>query len=497
MAERDSNSSFEFNQQRIYTWFLTFFGMILAVVIGAWIAQNGVDVAIILGCGILVVAWGVFARNFWWVFYQPFITLGGLFYQGIKIKTHEVAIAICLFPLILSLATRWSNPIKGRGKPPGVVLVLFFYLVLHMIVSIIYNKYIGLPGYGSVVRAYFGFLVSFVFFYAFYFYGKTVYLGATVKLVYAALLVRMLMNIYSFRNEGITYIPGVNFILPGSFGTGDLRSIGAEFAVMAFGYAEFTKKRFRSIVQILLGVAALLSTPFGGGRSSIYITTYILLLYLYVTKRLIYILPLFLLFLSGVIALNADYTLLEDANPMVARSLSGLIFDRAKSEEIGKTVSSNDWHEKLTAIGYKRWLDNPLTCLFGHGLRPFDQQKWDSNSGLDPGQAQVEMATEMGAFEAGFPTTLAVTGAVSFFLCLLVMYSTLSGPFGDLMRNKINSPESICYFWALKAWSFWIVFGAVSAGGFPSEAIFASLLAKTVYDDRYNQKKVAGSYVVQ
>ena len=140
---------------------------------------------------------------------------------------------------------------------------------------------------------------------------------------------------------------------------------------------------------------------------------------------------------------------------------------------------SDEWHRQLALMAITRWTASPWSFLFGHRLIPFA-------AGTDPMTQSffdiMKSAADLGYYEAGFWTVLAVTGAVGGILYGVTLWKLARPLWGWVWRKRNWVPSTAFGFMALSSTLLWFVFGWI-LGHFPSEQIILLLIARAAYED--------------
>ncbi len=201
---------------RVGLWIVTALGLVVCAAIGMMLGSDSVGVVIVIATLSLGLAWVTQAKQRWWLLVPAAGTLGGYFWFGFKLYPHEVALAGCLIPLLMTTALRRGNRIENRPPFPTVLYLLSFYLLAHWLGSNIYNKLDTGGGYGNVTRAYFNAYWVIIFLIAFWRYGSTKFIPAALLLSYLAAGARVVVGLFTYFTNGFAYVPVINYVLPGS-----------------------------------------------------------------------------------------------------------------------------------------------------------------------------------------------------------------------------------------------------------------------------------------
>lgn len=477
--------------QRVFIWLVTIVGILLSPVLAWAICFYGYQMALIALGLVIVAGWAFMARDHWWVPFPASIVMSGTFYYGFKIPMHEMTLLICLLPLALALSTRWQGAIPGRRYPDSSVFLLTFYLIVHCLGSLIYNKMHGLGGAHNVIRSYMSALWPMILFFTFYFFGNSKYIRTAFFLMYCAALLRFILGVISYFYPAFTYIPGINYVPPTlvaggvTAGGGDLRVSCVWLATLSLCYFLIKRGRFLRLFNFLTIIACAIFIVFGGGRLTLlnFAAVFIYLAFIY--RNFLFLFLLGLVFSSMLLFLNLNSQVLESLPQNIQRSLSGYILKPNSVSAQEMTEGSTQWHHQLAEAGKKRWLQTPTSIMVGHGMRPFNAELWTGDF-----EDQMKVAEGNGAYESSYWTILTVTGLVGLILYLNVFRFLLWDSLPLLWRHGVHDYQSALVFMTSYNIVWLIAFGWIS-GGFPSVEIMFGLLAKTLHDDQKWQQKEA------
>jgi hypothetical protein len=473
---------------QVMIWLIVAITVIIAPIVGYQTSATSYQLVFLIIAGMLAFIWTIFAGHRWWVPFPAALAFGGTFYVGFKIPAHEMALMICIFPLLLNLCVRYSGAAPGRSRLSASILLLGFYLFFHWLGSISFNTIEALGGHGTVTRSYMNAMWPMILFFMFYFFGRTAYLREALALVYLAVLIRVGLGVWDYFEPGMRYIPGINFVLPAASamstgGSEDLRASCGQLCTIAICYLCLSKGFFRKSWFILNVIGSLIGLTLGGGRLSIISTLVIIFLSALLYRKFSLIFAIFVVTLSGVTLLNFNKSLIYDLPLRAQRSLSILIFEKGSVEAHDYTSLSDEWHDQLQKAGKDRWLESLTTILVGHGIRPFNERFRDeSMGGMELFNYRLKVAIETATFESGLWTVLAVLGAVGLALYMNVFRFLLADSIPNLIRNKICDYNHAFYFLATVNIILWIIFCPAS-GTYPSSALMFALFAKTAHDD--------------
>lgn len=472
------------NQTKFTSFFVIVIGFFGAVVLGRLVGTGdfaAVSEIIIL---LLIVAWLVKAGLMWWLPMPFAFGLGGyssvsLVNSAVKIYPHEVALMVCTFTLIPQLILRRNALIQRRQPLPFFFKILAWYLVLHLIGSLFYNRIVGLGGAGNTLRAYMNALWPILFGVLYQRYGATEHCRKFLLALYVGYFIRLIFGFYDvFTGDETHSVPWVNYTLDPQ----DLRASGLAMFILSFLYLFSTEgfwaKVWHPIMIVVSGYGLLL----GGSRGLSVIAVFFVLVLFFLLKKWTLLTIGSVAATVFIVLVNLEPALLENLPYRVQRGLSVFVLQAKQLDVQEDSEGSNLWHQELPREAYHRWTDNMSTLAFGTGIRPYDPAAQQQTGGADYLYTQIKYSADVGAYESGFWTVLAVTGSVGISLYLFVLLYYLWALFPVVWRHGMKNP-----IYAIAAWSScgivsWLVF-CVVAGTYPSFELFLAVVAKAALDD--------------
>jgi hypothetical protein len=185
---------------------------------------------------------------------------------------------------------------------------------------------------------------------------------------------------------------------------------------------------------------------------------------------------------AGIIStLNLNPHLLDKLPDSIARSLSGFIIKPEVTDVQAGTVGSDEWHSSLRKEGYDRWTQSPLTFLFGYGIRPSPDFFEVKQFSLDP-KMIVGIAANVGAYECGLWTVLAVLGAVGLLLYTLLFLQIWKRLWPCFVRRPRGTIWEGFFFWGAYSSFLWYA-TCYYQGEFPGLEIFLLVAACALVED--------------
>ena len=479
--------SFNSNLEKKFTRFLVFsIGLIVALLVGLFVIAEPVRNSLITFSGLIMFLWVVIFPQHWWVAVPAAVGIGGYFESEFKIYPHEVAFALALVPLAVSLAIRRRGISQGRQPLHKACYLLAIYLILHFVGSVIYNRYFyhsfeRSGGVGNVLLAYLNALLGICFIGLFNHWGSTRVIRQVLMLVYGATWIRLGLGVYSYLADSDGYIWFLNYNLQPD----DLRVSGVFMAVLSVGYfsisSGFITKMIHLFICCLSGVAVLA----GASRSALLIYLTIPLWLALVNRRYVLLSGLAVFVAMAVLVINLAPSILDRLDSRITRSLSIAIIDQDLADHYGRTSASDYWHQRLREVAFDRWTENAGTIVFGTGIRPFAQSAVNTDESINllvRMESLMVASAGVGAYESGFWTVLAVTGAVGLILFAIVICISFVPCLRALMKDGISTHAHVFAFMGIIITGSWVIL-CWTYGGYPSLEILYLFLGKIALED--------------
>lgn len=464
-------------------------GLVMAWFLGLNIAnENYRRIAfIIIGCG--VIAWSIIGRKIWWLPIFFFVSLGGHFYLGFKIFAHELAVLLCLLPLIVTLAMKRDHFKDRQFSIPLPVFLLFVYLCLHFLACAMNNQVEGIGGMGNVSRRYMDAIWPFLIFMPYLIVGNTKYIRWALHLVAVATLIRFSLGMYTALiagEEAVLFVPFINFVPAGGFGVGDLRGTGSMLVTLALCYfCIYRSHLLRFVVLLPLITVGIWGTFLGGGRITVVLLFGVFTMLFFVYRRFGLLILAGMSMLIGILALNSEPQVLYHAPESVRRAATAFLFDRDFAADTGATRSSDEWHARLAREGFRSWTSDGLTFLFGRGVRPFEERAWAGGKDFE---GMIDMAIATSRFEKGLWDVLCTFGLVGLVLYSVLLVQIIRYCLPILLAEKIRTPVHAIMFIAVYQSVTWFLLCWI-AGSFPSSAILFGIVAIVAAHDMKRGRK--------
>ena len=425
------------------------------------------------------VIWMVAGRRIWWMPIPIAVSIGGLVWVGFRIYTHELALMMTMVALLPALAiNRWAME-QHRPALPWYVYALPAYLLAHLVASFIINRYLGGSSYGNILRTYMGALWPLIFLIALYHYGDSRWVRITITLVYVSLLVRVVIGLYSYYFPGYFLFRGFNAIfLLSEYGATELRDAPLRLLIMTLALTSAAKRPGATVLHLLVAILSVWLLLMGSGRVTVGMLGLVPIFWLLIQRKF-GLLFLFLITASSIVVLlNLNPGILDTLPRGQQRALSILIFGDILDIQ-ARLEGSNYWHQELFRIGKERWLNSPISFLFGNRVHPFDLMgsiTRDFHFGL-------QVAANVARYERSLWTVLATTGLVGGLLYVFSFIHLLRAPFRELIRHRIADPTHAVYFFALAHTALFFLFSPFH-GSFPGTELMWGALAFVLYQDK-------------
>jgi len=431
--------------------------------------------------GLFVVVWMFFSRDLWWIPVPTAFCFGGLINVGFKIYSYELGLLVAILAAIPIAATR-RNEHRKRSFMPHALLALAVYLTVRMSVDLYLGNMDGFA-LGNIFRVYVMGLWPLAFAIPFVILGSTQCLKKVFWIMYVAALIRCLLGIVGYLFPRVLPSTDLSIVLPGIYTEGvELRSSGLWLIYMALAAWSLTGRRIH-LVHSLVVIFAVSCVFLGGGRGSLGVMVALLVIWMCAERRFVMLGVFASAVVTFMVALNLNADLIYEFPERLQRTLSILML-RTPFHDIHRIIEGSDeWHRQLAVIAITRWTDSPWAFLFGHRLIPFSE-------GADPMMQSfydlMKSAADLGYYEAGLWTVLAVTGAVGGILYGMTLWKLAKPLWGWVWRERVRTISTAFGFIALSSTALWLAFGWI-IGHFPSEQIVLLLIARSAYEEQKSE----------
>ncbi len=446
--------------------------------------------AILLGVMFVGALFFFLSPRWWWIPVPASFAAGGVLYFGFKLFAHELTLLLCSIPLFFAVSLRFRSFYQYRKVMPWTFYLLGAYLCAHMMWSLGAARFTGEGGTGNILRHYSWALWPIIFGILFNWFGSTKYLKTALYLLLGAYLLRVVVTILSDKIGGFFYIPYINYVLPGSTAgeTDDLRNSGLGLAAFSAIFACIAGNwKSRTFFLSLLGLA-FVALLLGGGRTAIAMGILVPVCAAVATKRFTLIAGAFAAAVLFVSALNLNPGMLDHVDSRVQRTLSILVLQKGAVQSHADTALSNYWHARLRELAMDRWTHDAGSFFFGNRVRKFDtellfvhsQQEWSF-------EHAVELAADVGAYEAGWFSVLANSGLFGFACYLALIVEFFRRPFLRIWRHGVKDIVGAACLVSLYYTSMWCIFGW-TYGAYPSFELMLLVIANVaIYDENREQ----------
>ncbi len=467
-------------RRHVAEWTVLVVAVLLCVALLSVHWQYGQQGLVVVLLPVLIGIWIFFAREAWWVMVPAVVSAGGVFYFGFRIYPHEIGMVVSLLPLVPVVAVR-RNVLIRRTRLPRWAYALLFYLGAHFAFSAYLCRLEGLPGFGTMFRVYVRGLWPLIFAVPFFAYGSSRYLKRALAAIYATALIRSTLGALGYFFPAIFMVPVINYVVPGVYTGGiELRESALWLLFASMAYLSMVRRPFWVAVNLAMVVVCGWFVLLGGGRVSLGMFFVAPLLWAVLERRWVLLLGGALLLASVVMTLNVRPDMVYRFPARVRRTLSIVIL-KSPYQDVHRLVEGSDeWHQRLAVLGARKWLSSPVSFLLGNRVYPFDEEFKSLTASMD---VKLRVAADLGYYESGLWTVLAVIGLVGAWLYVMLFIVLLREPAAALWRRGIRDHTDAFAFLAVVSLAVWLLFSWI-AGHFPSEQLLLALIARAAYDDR-------------
>ncbi len=455
-------------------------GLIVAMFVGSSLgSENYASVALSFG-SILGVLWILFAGERWWLPMPFALGIGGFFTIPFKLYPHEIALAVCGIALLPRIPFKPLGMLRQRNRIPIVFYLIFAYLLAHLAVCV--TNYWDGEGLGNISRAYMNALWPFIFGLGFYWYGSSSVLQGGLRLLYLALLIRMGFGLLNFYLDDVIVLPVVNY----SIDPQDLRTSGYMLLTLSALMLVAGRNPIAKVGHALVFLVSVYAWLLGGSRAQVAGVIVLCFVFFLILRQYVAISIFGALTAILVVALNVAPTLVEPFPYRIQRAMAGMIFTAEAETDIQQDVKGSDqFRSVISAEGQARWTASPRSIAFGTGIRPFDENFFFAASRfeVDAFTLLIQSAADVGAYETGLWTVLAVTGLTGALLYAWLMLQLILRLLPPIRAGITEGAGYVITVWAAGALISWFptcfLFGA-----YPSFEIFLGIVALGYVEDR-------------
>lgn len=454
-------------------------GLAGALFLGAALGSDDYLTVILTAVFLFSSIWIIMSGERWWVPMGFALGIGGWFYIPYKLYPHEMALGLCGMAILPRIPFKSTGLRRDRPRLPKVFFLLFGYLLIHYLVAL--GRGWDGGGLGNISRAYLNALWPFIFGLAFYLYGSSRLIGAALRGMYLALLIRMSFGFINYFVEENYVIPLINYTIDPQ----DLRASGTMLVILSSLMLIATRGAIARVGHALVAVAAAFACLVGGSRAQIVALLLYPLILCVIFRKWTQLLVSMALAGLLIVAVNLSPLSLETLPYRVQRGLSVLIISPTVEIDVQMDVKGSDeFRRVISAEGQKRWTEDAKTLVFGTGIRRFDELATMSAMWfeMDAFTLLIQSSADVGAFETSLWTLLAVLGIVGFGLYAWLLALLSREIVAVLATSVLHGADYVIAAWAglaLISWffTFWLF------GSYPSFEIFLGILAKGMIED--------------
>jgi hypothetical protein len=464
-----------FDRTGLKLWACLLVGLLGAIFVGNLLGEEGeygaIKVAVAAGISLFFFT----SYTWWWVPIPAMFALGGFLYFGFKMYLFEVGMVLCVIPLLVASALKPSSVLQKRGRLPVRFWLTAVFIGVHAMWSVFLARYYREGGFTNILRQYSFAEWGIIFCCIFYWCGSTRFLRRALVFFFVAYLIRVVVGLVNFYFPVFLYLPGVNYVLP--MLSDDLRAAGLGLAAVAICYASLASFWMARFFHVIIAIIAGASVFMGGGRTAAVLVLFLPLFLALIKRKISWLVGSAALVICFVAFLNIFSPQVAMLDSRVQRALSPLLLDRSGAAFSVQTESSDIWHQRLREVAISRWLDNPVSFLFGNRIKRFDPLKflqtgiatYDFDSALD-------QAMDLATYESGWFTVLSGAGLVGGVLFVSVLVLLLRSSLARLIKRGLNDVTGAFCFLASYNILVWLVFGWTT-GGWPSYEIMLGTIA--------------------
>ncbi len=458
-------------------------GLIAAIFMGSWLGSENYGTVILSVLILLAAFWILLSGEGWWVPMMFALGIGGFFTVPFKLYPHEMALAICGVALLPRIPLKASGLRKLRPRLSNAFLALLAYLLVH--VSVGAFNYWNHPGLGNIGRAYLNALWPLLFGLGYYYYGSIKLMRPALRFLYAALLIRMSMGFLNYFTDDVFFVPGVNYTIDPQ----DLRSSGYMLLFLSGLMLVTTDSPIAKVWHGFTFVVSAYAWLLGGSRAQVAGVLILAFILLIIFRKWFQITIAVTVVAILVALLNVSPTIIEPLPYRMQRGLSVLIVGSTPQVDVQMDIRGSDqFREVISNEGLVRWTSSWQTMFVGVGIRPFDENAtfMASRFEVDAFTLMVQSSADVGAYETGLWTVLAVTGGVGFLLYAWLLVSFSREIVRAIRAGHLRGGELVICAWAGCSLIGWF-FTCYLYGGFPSFELFLGFIAMAVVEDRRRQ----------
>lgn len=476
----------DFNQSKINALIVFVLGLLFSLYAAVSVMQGGVNQLIFYTAIVGGVAWVVLGQRAWWMPIPLAAVFGGMFWVGFRVYTHEVAMVMAFVALIPALILDRRNFTQHqRPKIPVAAWMLLVFLVIHMTTSYVAAGSENSMNKGSILRTYANALWPVIFFIYFYKYGSSKNLDRLLTILYALLVIRCLIGLYSYFFPKLLYVAGSNFFFIFSqFGASELRVPSLQLITIALSLAAYKKTSGKKYLHIAMALMAFWLLLLGSSRVGFAMALTTPLIIALAARQFIRVGVISVMITGLILVINANPDMLDSLPPQAQRALSVIVY--GTNLDIYNTIEgSNEWHAYLFKSGWQRWTDSPISMAVGNRVHAFDDY---FNSWTADLYARADIAAKTTRYERLLWTVLATLGLMGGLLYAAIYFKLFQGPFREIFRNRSGAITHPVYLIAFIQVLHALLFSPIS-GSFPAfDLVWGALALGLYYDQKAGNK---------
>jgi hypothetical protein len=453
--------------------------ILIAVIIGVVLfnflstTMEKYSFGVVLGI-LLAIAWVLGSGKYWWLAFLFMAFWGGGFWIGFKIYPEEIGVMVAAAALILALIKNRHVIVQDRPPISWAFLLLIFYFILHMSISLYIAKLDLLSGGGSIVRVYATGLAYLLFSWLYYKFGTSKYIKGATIIIFAVMTVRIIISLFYLYQPAIFHVPetGLIWVYPSA----DLRFSALYQMIFSIILLYLMKNPLMKTIIVISMILMFVLVLFGEGRVSIAMAVTGLIFWLLLEKRIKLLICLLPMLFVSITIVYSNMHLLYRLPLEVQRAIS--FIPGLGSQLIYSTEASNYWHFDLFRLGFERWTYDFSSLLFGNYIDPAGVYQFSKL----PYFYQLQLAGGTARYECTLWTVLATLGIVGTFLYIWIFRFLFHEIIPILWRDGIVSFKHAVYAVAIICLLLMILFSWIR-GGFPTIELLLGVMAKALYED--------------
>lgn len=469
-----------FNQSKLNSLIIFAIGLVFSLYVAVSVMRGGVTQLTFYGGAIAGLAWVVLGQKAWWMPIPLTAVFGGLIWVGFRVYTHEIATAMAFAALIPALILdRQSYVQSQRPRLPLAAWLLLLYLLIHMAISWMLAGPVEYRW--SIVRTYANALWPVIFFIYYYKYGSSQNIDRLLFIVYAVLIIRCSIGLYSYFFPNLLYLTGSSFLFVlAQYGENELRGPSLQLVTIALALATRRQSAVKRTLHFAVAGIAFWLLLLGSSRAGFVMAIVAPMIIAFVHRRFVLLGSLAILLGVLVVALNLNPHIINQLPTQAQRALSVVVPGNNNLRVLATIEGSNEWHAYLFNTGWKKWSDSVATLLIGNRVHPYDDYFLAATADIF---SRADIAAKTTRYEKMIWTVLATLGLTGAILYIILYAQLFKGPFRALINSSARSKVNSVYLIALIQVSLSLLF-ALMAGGFPSFDFVWGALALGLYYDQ-------------